>query len=144
MLFRPESLEEFASQSLAPPSPWTIREMAAVTRVKLGEERIAWRRGLKRVLVQGSMALFHDSPDSSWQAPAHEATDAELECVYGPLGKPVVVCGHIHYPYIRADPSSQVGERLIANTGSVGLSYDGGSVKSLVGRTRSASRGHWR
>ena len=42
MLFRPESLEEFARQSSAPPSLWTaIREMAAATRTKLGEERIA-------------------------------------------------------------------------------------------------------
>ncbi len=42
MLFRPESLEEFASQSSAPPSLWTaIRQMAAATRTMLGEERIA-------------------------------------------------------------------------------------------------------
>ncbi len=49
MLFRPESLEEFASQSSAPPSLWTaIRQMAAATRTMLGEERIAWLRGLAR------------------------------------------------------------------------------------------------
>jgi predicted phosphodiesterase len=40
---RPESLEEFASQSSAPPSLWAaVREMAAATRAVLGEERIAW------------------------------------------------------------------------------------------------------
>jgi hypothetical protein len=50
LLLRPESLEEFASQSSAPPSLWTaIREMAAATRTMLGEERIAWLRGLPRV-----------------------------------------------------------------------------------------------
>src|SRR5215472_9028526 len=40
---RPESLEEFASASSAPASMWeAVREMAAWTRERLGEERIAW------------------------------------------------------------------------------------------------------
>src|SRR5712691_971880 len=39
-LFRPGSLEEFASQSSAPPSLWAVvREMSAATREALGEER---------------------------------------------------------------------------------------------------------
>src|SRR5580693_6747231 len=63
MLFRPESLEEFASQS------------AAATRTMLGEERIAWLRGLERVQIQGPMALVHASPESPWRAPTPEATD---------------------------------------------------------------------
>jgi predicted phosphodiesterase len=126
MLFRPESLEEFASQSSAPPSLWTaIRQMAAATRSMLGEERIAWLRRLARVQIQAPMALLHASPESLWRAPAPEATDAELESVYGPLGQPIAVYGHIHRPYIRSVPSPQVRERLIANTGSVSLSYDG-------------------
>src|ERR1700730_806265 len=38
MLSRPASLEEFASQSSAPPSLWAaVREMAAFTREVLGE-----------------------------------------------------------------------------------------------------------
>jgi len=126
MLFRPESLEEFASQSSAPPSLWTaIRQMAAATRTLLGEERIAWLRGLAGVQVQAPMALLHASPDSPWRAPAPEATDAELESIYGPLGQPIAVYGHIHRPYIRSLPSPQVRERFVANTGSVSLSYDG-------------------
>jgi predicted phosphodiesterase len=126
MLFRPESLEEFASQSSAPPSLWTaIRQMAAATRSVLGEERIAWLRGLARVQIQGPMALLHASPESPWRAPAPEATDAELESVYGPLGQPIAVYAHIHRPYIRSVPSPQLRERLVANTGSVSLSYDG-------------------
>lgn len=126
MLFRPESLEEFASQSSAPSSLWTaIREIAAATRIMLGEERIAWLRGLQRIQMQGSMALVHASPESPWRAPTPEATDAELESVYGPLGRPIAVYGHIHRPYIRRVSSPQVPERLVANTGSVSLSYDG-------------------
>jgi len=126
MLFRPESLEEFASQSSAPSSLWTaIREMAAVTRAILGEERIAWLRGLPRVQIQDPMALVHASPESPWRAPTPEAPDAELESVYGALGQPIAVYAHIHRPYIRSVPSPLVRERLVANTGSLSLSYDG-------------------
>jgi len=99
--------------------------MAAATRSMLGEERIAWLRSLARVQIQGPMALLHASPESPWRAPTPEATDAELESVYGPLGQPVAVYAHIHRPYIRNVPNPQVRERLVVNTGSVGLSYDG-------------------
>jgi hypothetical protein len=126
MLFRPESLEEFATQSSAPPSLWTaIRQMAAASRTKLGEDRIAWLRSLPRVQIQGPMALVHASPESAWRAPTPEATDAELESVYGPLGQSIAVYGHIHRAYIRSIRSPHGRERLIANTGSVSLSYDG-------------------
>ncbi|MHB8501118.1 MAG: metallophosphoesterase family protein [Candidatus Acidiferrales bacterium] len=126
MLFRPESLEEFANQSSAPPSVWTaIRQMAAATRTILGEERIAWLEGLARVQLQGPMALVHASPESLWRAPTAEASDAELESVYGPLGQLIAVYAHIHRPYIRSVPSPQIRARLVANTGSLSLSYDG-------------------
>ncbi len=121
MLFRPESLEEFASQSQAPPAIWNaVREMAAATREALGEERIAWLSDLPRVQTEGPMALVHASPGSCWRAPGPEATDAELEAVYAPLGQPVAIYGHIHRSYIRNLPAMTV-----ANTGSVSLSYDG-------------------
>ncbi len=126
MLFRPESLEAFASQSSAPPSLWVaIRQMAAATRAMLGEERIAWLRGLARVQIEAPVALVHASPESLWRAPTPEATDAELESIYGPLGQLIAVHAHIHRPYIRTVTSPQARERLVANTGSVSLSYDG-------------------
>jgi predicted phosphodiesterase len=126
MLSRPESLEEFASQSSAPPSLWVaIRQMAAATRAMLGEERIAWLRGLARVQIEAPVALVHACPESLWRAPTPEATDAELESIYGPLGQLIAVYAHIHRPYIRTVTSPQARERLIANTGSVSLSYDG-------------------
>ncbi len=121
MLFSPESLEEFASQSTAPPSLWTaIREMAAATREALGEERLAWLRALPRIQIHGPMALVHGSPETPWRAPAPEASDAELESVYAPLGCPIAAYGHIHRPFVRALPGM-----IVANCGSVGLPYDG-------------------
>ena len=60
MLFRPESLEEFASQSSAPRSLWAaVREMVAATREALGEERIAWLRELPLRRIHGPIALVH-------------------------------------------------------------------------------------
>jgi predicted phosphodiesterase len=121
MLFRPESLEEFASQSSAPPSLWAaIREMSVATREALGEERLAWLRGLPSMQIHGPMALVHASPESPWRAPAPEASDAELVSVYSPLGQPIAIYGHIHRPYIRS-----IAGMIVANTGSVGLPYDG-------------------
>jgi predicted phosphodiesterase len=121
MLFRPESLEEFANNPpRMQPLFAVIREMAAATRAALGEERLAWLRGLPLKQIHGSMALVHASPESCWRAPAPEASDAELESVYSPLGQPVAVYAHIHRPFIRS-----VAGMIVANTGSVSLSYDG-------------------
>ena len=44
----------------------------------------------------------------------------ELQSVYAPLGQPIAVYGHIHRSYIR-----NVSGLVVANTGSVSLSYDG-------------------
>jgi putative phosphoesterase len=121
MLFRPESLQEFAQQSpKLQPLFDAIEEMAAVTREALGEERLAWLRGLPHKQIHAPMALVHASPESPWRAPAPEASDAELERIYTPLGQPIAVYGHIHRPYIRS-----IAGMTVANTGSVGLSYDG-------------------
>ena len=121
MLFRPQSLEEFAEQSPnLQPFLAMIRNMAAATRETLGEERLAWLGGLPRGQVHNPMALVHASPESLWHAPALEASDAELNSVYEPLGQPIAVYAHIHRSYIR-----NVSGMLVANTGSVSLSYDG-------------------
>ena len=121
MLFRPGSLTEFASQSpKLQPLFSAIAEMAAATRGALGEERLAWLRGLPRKQMHGAMALVHASPGSLWRAPAPDAGDAELETVYGPLGQSIAIYGHIHHPFVRS-----VSGMTVANTGSVGLSYDG-------------------
>lgn len=121
MLFMPESLREFASQSprMKPVLP-IIEEMAVATREALGEQRLAWLRGQPRSLLQGPVALVHASPESPWRAPAPEASDAELERVYGQIGQPIAVYGHIHRSYVRS-----VSGMIVANTGSVSLSYDG-------------------
>lgn len=121
MLYNPRSLEEFAKQTPSiEPLLAAIEEMAAATCEALGEERLAWLRGLPQKQVHGPMALVHASPESCWRSPAQTASDAELESVYGPLGQPIAVYAHIHVAYVR-----NVSGMTVANTGSVSLSYDG-------------------
>jgi putative phosphoesterase len=123
MLVQPGSLEDFASQSSAPPNLWAaVRQIASATRDTLGEERLAWLRELPRVNIHESFALVHARPDSCWRAPTAEATDTELEAIYGSLGQAIVLYGHTHRPSIRSIAGQP---RLLINTGSIGLSYDG-------------------
>lgn len=121
MLWRPESLQEFAKPlPKLQPLFAAVEEMAVATREALGAERLAWLSRLPRTQVHGPMALVHASPETPWRSPGPEATDAELEAVYGPLGRPIAVYAHIHRPYVRSLPAM-----IVANTGSVSLSYDG-------------------
>jgi len=76
---------------------------------------------------EGPIALVHSSPESTWRSPGPEASDAELKSIYGPLGQPIAIYGHIHRSFIRSVPSPQRTEMIVANTGSVSLSYDGDS-----------------
>jgi putative phosphoesterase len=122
MLVSRESLKQFADQSPHAFQPLFafVGEMAEATREALGNERIEWLRSLPRSHVCHPIALVHASPGDLWRAPTPEASDAELESVYGPLGQPIAVYGHIHRSFIR-----RVSATIVANSGSVGLSYDG-------------------
>ena len=121
MLTRPESLDEFARQSPSlQPLFAVVREMAKATRERLGEERVAWLRSMPRAQHHGPLALVHASPDSPWRSPSFDASDEELRSIYGSSGALVAVHGHIHRPYLR-----NLAGITIANSGSVGLPYDG-------------------
>jgi len=121
MLPRPETLTEFAKQSPHLHALWSaIEELASATREALGAERLAWLDRLPRVLTHDSMALVHASPETTWRSPAPESNDGEFESVYSPLGRQIVVYGHIHRSFIRS-----VAGMIVANSGSVSLSYDG-------------------
>jgi predicted phosphodiesterase len=121
MLATPDTFKEFASQRPHLQTIFTVVEaMATVTRARLGEERLEWLRGLPLVQFHGPLALVHASPESPWKSPLRDTSDAELESVYKPLGQPIAVYGHIHQPYIR-----NISGMIVANSGSVSLSYDG-------------------
>jgi len=121
MLFDPPSLTRFASAAPQLQSMWeAIEEMAADVRERVGEERLAWLRSLPGAHSEEHFTLVHASPETAWRAPMHNAADADLESVYGRLGKSVVVYGHIHRPFVRT-----VAGIVVANSGSVGMPHDG-------------------
>src|SRR5947209_1266346 len=121
MLFRPESLEDFANSLPQLRSMFdAVRDMAAVTREALGYERLAWLASLPRLQRHPPFALVHASPNTLWRAPSPEACDSDPQAIYEPLGCPIVIYGHIHRPYVRT-----LDGFILANSGSVGLPYDG-------------------
>ena len=128
LLFNPASLTEFAARSPHLKTLFAaIEETAAVTRERLGAERLAWLESLPRTQNAAAIALVHASPASVWQAPGAGAPDAELDSIYAPLDHSIAVYAHIHHPCVR-----RVANRIIANTGSVSLSYDGDSRASYL------------
>jgi len=121
MLWNPETLTNFASQSPAmQPFLSILEEMAQVTRDLLGPDRLHWLSALPLSQTHDNLALVHASPGDPWCAPAPEATDAEFQSIFGKLARTVAVYGHIHRPFLRA-----MQHLLVANSGSVGLPYDG-------------------
>jgi predicted phosphodiesterase len=121
MLAVPDAFETFAAQSPHLQTLWqAIREMAAATRDRLGDDRLAWLRALPRTWMLDPVTVVHATPGSCWRAPAPEAPDADLAAAYGPLGTPIVVYGHVHRPFVRT-----LAGLTVANSGSVSLSYDG-------------------
>jgi diadenosine tetraphosphatase ApaH/serine/threonine PP2A family protein phosphatase len=77
---------------------------------------------LPRLKIHEDFALVHATPESCWRTPPAEATDAELENLYGSLRRSIVIFGHTHRPFVRCIAGQP---RLLINTGSVGLSFDG-------------------
>ena len=71
--------------------------------------------------------MLHASPGNLWRAPMPDTADQELAATYESLAGRIVVYGHIHRPYIR-----RTQDRTVANTGSVGLSYDGDTRASYL------------
>jgi predicted phosphodiesterase len=121
MLWSPESLAEFAAkQPKLVPLLARVQETIPPTLASIGEERLRWLEGLPSLYSQPGFSLVHASPEDLWRAPMPNASDDELRSTYASLGAQIVVYGHIHRPYIR-----RVQAMTIANTGSVGQSYDG-------------------
>ena len=93
---------------------------AARTRELLGPERVAWLTSRPLVWHGEGVALVHAVPADCWAIVPHDAADDRLREVYGPLGVPVAVYGHIHHAYVR-----RLDGLTVVNSGSVSLSLDG-------------------
>lgn len=122
LLWRPEGHERQRERApqLAPLLSLLFGPFAADTSERLGEERIEWLKALPTEHREGELCLVHARPGDLWRAPMPEATDDELHAAYDELQARQVVFGHIHRQFARA-----VGGLTVANTGSVGMPWDG-------------------
>jgi putative phosphoesterase len=99
----------------------TFTVIASATTSLLGAERLAWLKTLPLGWRDADrVAVVHAVPGDTWKIVPTDASEAELQEIYGPLGAGLVVYGHIHRPYIRS-----VGDFTLANSGSVGMPFDG-------------------
>ncbi len=104
-----------------------FEDLAPVTSSLLGDARIAYLRALPGEVTSEDVTVMHASPGDLWLAPPASAPDETLEAVYGSPNRRIVVYGHIHRPFVR-----QVGELIVVNSGSAGLSYDGDTRASYA------------
>jgi putative phosphoesterase len=128
MLWAPEDLPQLAAQhpKLAPILR-AFEEMIPAMQAAIGEERLAWLKTLPHQHSVEGITVVHASPNDLWRAPLDKAGDRELESTYASLVSSIVIYAHIHRPYVR-----QLGSMMVANTGSVSLSYDGDRRASYV------------
>jgi putative phosphoesterase len=122
VLLRPQ--EQARQERLAPKLGTLLRlifqEYAPATLQLLGEERVSWLRELPTRHRLEDLVLVHATPDDLWRAPMPDAGDDELSTTYGTLDAATAVYGHIHRPYTR-----MLTRMTVANSGSVGMSWDG-------------------
>src|SRR5262249_27251701 len=104
-----------------------FNDIAPATRELLGEERIVWLRAFQTQWFSHGITIVHASPDDLWRAPLASASDNDLLTVYGGLRSTTVVYGHIHCPFVR-----KLETLAVANSGSIGLPYDGDRRASYV------------
>ena len=107
-------------EALPDPVRQAFERRAAATRELIGPERLESLRGLPREWRGDGVALVHAVPGDLWALVPPDAPDSRLREVYGPLGRPVAVYCHIHAPYVR-----DLGDLVVANSGSAGAPFDG-------------------
>jgi putative phosphoesterase len=122
MLWQPERIDALAQRMPQMARLWdALRADIRLAIESIGFERLEWLRKLPDRWSNDAIAVVHASPGDKWSSPASkDAPDDELTRVYGPLGRPIAVFGHLHVPFVR-----RLGSFAVANSGSVGMPHDG-------------------
>jgi putative phosphoesterase len=122
MLWTPDKFAELAGRAPKIRNLLDIlfHSIAPATRDLIGEERMQWLRMLPRQWRGPDLVLVHASPADLWQAPMPNCDERQLVETYDQCNSRVVAYGHIHRPYVR-----QLPKFVVANSGSVGMPYDG-------------------
>ncbi|HTZ65692.1 MAG TPA: metallophosphoesterase family protein [Solirubrobacteraceae bacterium] len=128
-LWRPEEQQhqEQIAPKLRPLLSLIFQQYTPATLAMLGNERVAWLRKLPTEHRLEDLVLVHASPGNLWRAPTPDAHDDELSATYGPLDAATAVYGHIHRAYKRT-----VNHLTVANSGSVGMPWDGDARASYL------------
>lgn len=113
------------SETLQGPHLHRIRDLLLMHTIPatlsvIGDQRLAWLKALPRCWSDGGLTVVHAVPDDVWPSVLTNASDEELNRVYGVLGAKYVVYGHIHQPFVR-----HLSTFTVVNSGAVSLSYDG-------------------
>jgi predicted phosphodiesterase len=122
VLWRPElhEVQLERAPALAPLLSLVFDEYVPWALERLDDDRVDWLRSLPAEHRVGDLALVHASPGDLWRAPMPDADDEELASTYGPLAAPLAAYCHIHQPFVRV-----LDNLVVANSGSVGLPFDG-------------------
>ena len=122
MLWRPDLLPELESKAPAKQGLRRVlfNDIAPATTALLGADRLSWLQTLPLSWSSENVTVLHASPNDLWRAPLADAPDETLEAVYVGARTEAVIYGHIHRPFVR-----RLHVLTVANTGSVGLPYDG-------------------
>jgi putative phosphoesterase len=113
-----EALETRLGQH--PSIDWARERLDEESNRWLQSQPLEWRQ-------EDRLALVHAVPGDLWKAVGPKTEDSELRATYGPLGARLAVYCHIHRPYVRV-----LGDLTVANTGSVGLPFDGDTRASYL------------
>jgi putative phosphoesterase len=124
MLWQPEGIDALAARVPQMAHLWDIlRGDIRLAIDSIGARRLQWLRDLPAQWMSDRLAVVHASPNDKWKSPAGgSASDIEFLETYSSLARPNVVFGHLHVPFVR-----QLGSMTVANSGSVGMPYDGDS-----------------
>jgi putative phosphoesterase len=106
----------------------TFRVLVTATSGLLGRERVHWLQSLP-LHWRGAdrVALVHAIPGDTWKGVLPDASDEELRATYRSLGAAIAVYCHIHRPFVR-----RLDGLIVANSGSVGLPWDGDTRASYL------------
>jgi predicted phosphodiesterase len=121
LLWKPEqqAIQRARAPKLEPLLRILFEEFAPATTALLGPERLSWLQTLPAEWRQDDLTVLHASPGDLWRAPPPDAEERLFLETYGSLGR-TAVYGHIHRPFAR-----HLTGLTIANSGSVGMPYDG-------------------
>ncbi len=113
------------SETLQAPHLRQMRELLLThtrpaTLEAIGDERLAWLRALPLRWSGHDLTVVHAVPDDAWRTVPANASDEDMERIYGVLGSTRVLYGHIHLPFVR-----RLATFTLVNTGAVSQSLDG-------------------